>query len=76
MQTEEIILTVPSDVARRFRDATPEQRERAKEAVAQAVMSRDEQVRELERRMNQMAATARERGLTDARLEELLRGDG
>ncbi len=75
MQTEEIRLTVPADVARRFREATPEEQERVRAAVAHAFMSREERIEELKRRMDRMAETARERGLTSEKLDELLRDD-
>ena len=76
MQTEEIRLDVPADVARRFREATPKQRERVKDAVARIVARREEQIRELERTMDGMARTAQARGLTEEKLEALLRDDG
>ena len=72
MQTEQITLDVPADVARRFREATPEQQERVKDALARIVARREEQIRELERAMDAMARTAQARGLTEEKLEALL----
>ena len=75
MQTEQITITLPSDLAQRFRAATPQQQERARMALARVMMSREEQVRLLEQRMDRMAQTAHERGLTDEVLDELLGDD-
>ena len=76
MQTEEITLRVPADIARAFHNAPPEAREQVSTKVGEvlryALMTRGEAVREFERIADQMSKTARERGLTDERLQELL----
>ncbi len=73
MQTETI--NVGPEVARAFRKASQEQRRRAETAMAVALMSREEAVRELERIMDRMSDTAQQRGLTPEKLEELLADD-
>ncbi len=73
MQTESI--NVRPEVARAFRKAPPEQRRRAEIAMAVALMSREEAVRELERIMDRMSDTAQQRGLTPEKLEALLAED-
>ncbi len=73
MQTETI--NVRPEVARAFRKATQEQRRRAETAMAVALMSREEAVRELEQIMDRMSDTAQQRGLTPEKLEELLAED-
>jgi hypothetical protein len=79
MQTETIELSVPADVARLFRSATPEQRQKAGEQIAQAIryalMSHRQAVEEFERISNEMGAYAKSQGLTEEKLEELLKED-
>ena len=73
MQTESI--NVRPEVARAFRKVPPEQCRRAEIAMAVALMSRKEAVRELERIMDKMSDTAQKRGLTPEKLKELLAED-
>ena len=73
MQTESI--NVRSEVVRAFRKAMPEQRRHAETAMAVALMSREEAVRELERVMDRMSDAAQQRGLTPEKLEALLADD-
>ncbi len=75
MQTETIRLDVPPEVARRFREATPEQRARATAALAHAVMSREEAVEAFHRIASTLSAEARENGLTEEGLQALLDED-
>lgn len=69
MQTDVINLIVPSEIARAFRNASPEAQEQASqkalEVLRYALMNRADAVREFNRMADQMAKTARNRGMTD-----------
>ena len=79
MQTENITLKVPVDVARLFRSATPEQRIKAGEEVSRAIryllLSSQEAAQEFNRISEEMGTYAKAQGLTEERLEELLKED-
>ena len=83
MQTEEIKLNISSDLAERFRSATPEQQQKALDGIIRAaeetirytLMSDDEAAREFQELSLRMGAYAAKQGLTEERLEALLRDD-
>lgn len=79
MQNEFIKLNVPAEIAAAFRKASPEAQakasEKAWEVLRYALMSRKDALREFDRIADQMASTARNRGLTEEKLEELLGDD-
>jgi len=79
MQPDFIKLNVPPEIATAFREATPEAQakasEKAWEVLRYALMSRKDALREFERIADKMSATARERGLTEEKLEKLLGDD-
>ena len=83
MQTEEIKVELPSDLAERFRNATPEQQRKALGGILQAVeetirytlMSGEEAAREFQQLSQRMGAYAAEQGLAEEKLEALLRDD-
>lgn len=70
-------LRVPKDIAEAFQNASPRKRRRSEQAMASALMSREEVVkmfRDITERASEYAA---EQGLTSEKLDELLRkGDG
>ena len=76
MQTETIRLKVPREVARRFKDASPEQRERASFVVTQVLMSADEAAEEFSRIATDLSHKAQEKGLTEDGLSKMLGEDG
>ena len=79
MQTEEIKLNVPADIARLFRLATPEQQLKVSEQLARAIryalMSEEQATEEFERISQEMGAYAKAQGLTEEKLTELLQAD-
>ena len=80
MQTDFIKLNVPEDIAQAFRNATPETQERASKNVwsilRYTLMSPEEAVRAFDRIADAMGNTARDRGLTEEKLRELLDSNG
>ncbi len=72
MQTEKISFEVSRKTAQAFRSASPEERQRIQAMIEISLMSREEAAEQLERIMDDMSRTARERGLTDDLLEEIL----
>ena len=72
MQTETIRLKVTREVARRFKNASPEQREGASSVVARVLMSADEAAEEFSRIATNLSHEAQESGLTEDGLDELL----
>ena len=72
MQTEKISFEVSRKTAQVFRSASPEERQRIQAMIEMSLMSREEAADQLERIMDDMSRTARERGLTDDLLEEIL----
>ena len=72
MQTEKISFEVSRKTAQVFRSASPEERQRIQAMIEMSLMSREEAADQLERIMDEMSHTARERGLTDDLLEEIL----
>ncbi len=76
MQTDVINLIVPSEIAQAFRNASPEAQEQASqkalEVLRYTLMNRADAVREFNRMADQMAKTARDRGMTDELLQYLL----
>ena len=71
MRTETIRLKVPREVAKRFKDASPEQRERASSVVARVLMSADEAAEEFSRIATNLSHEAQERGVTESGLDEM-----
>ena len=65
MQTETIRLKVTREVARRFKNASPEQRERASSVVARVLMSADEAAEEFSRIAMDLSREGKENGLTE-----------
>ena len=72
MQTEKISFEVSRKTAQAFWSASPEERQRIQAMIEMSLMSREEAADQLERIMDDMSRTARERGLTDDLLEEIL----
>ena len=75
MQTEQITVQVSPEVAKRWRNAPPEQRRRAEIALMYALMTREEVAAELSRFMDHLGEGAKARGWTDEMNEALLRGN-
>ncbi len=75
MQTEKIYLDVSQKAAQAFRRASAEERQYIQAMIEVALMSRKEAADELGRIMDTMSRTARERGLKDDMLEEILNDD-
>lgn len=79
MQNEIIKLNVPAEVAAAYRKATPEAKARASEkaweVLRYALLSRKDALQEFDRIAGEMSATARDRGLTEEKLKELLGDD-
>lgn len=79
MQTETITLTLPSELAKRYRQAPPEEQDRIKqraEAFLQRIlMTREEAAEQFKQLTEEMGAYAASQGWTDEMNETLLRGD-
>lgn len=71
---KEITITVPEEVADAYEEASTSDRVRAQRALAHSLMSREQAAEELRDILDRMGKTAREHGLTDQKLEELLHG--
>ncbi len=72
MQTEKITLDVSPKAALAFRRASPEEQKRIRNLIEVSLMSQEDAAQELGRSMDDMSRTARERGLTDDILQEIL----
>lgn len=75
MPSSKATIEVPEALARAYREASPEQRERAERAMAVALMSRSEVAREFRRVTERASKYAAEQGLTPDTLDALLRED-
>ena len=75
MPKETITMQVPAATARAYKQASATQRRRAESALALSLQTPDQAAEELKRILNKMSATARQRGLTEEKLHELLDED-
>lgn len=79
MHAEKITLTLPSELAERYRKASPEDQDRIKQRAEQflqrILMTREEAAHEFKRLTDKMGAYAASQGWTDEMNEALLRGD-
>ena len=75
MQTAEIKITVPAQVAERYQQATPEQRRRAEKALMATFMTQEEIAEQLGDLLDSISGKAEAAGWTDEMNEALLRGD-
>lgn len=78
MQAEEITVKVPSEAARAYRNAAPEERIRIEKSLRLSIQAQtnkaafEEATENLERTMDDIGRKARERGLTDEILRDIL----
>lgn len=72
---KEITITVPEEVAKAYEEASTSDRARAQRALARSLISEEEAAEKLRGILDRMGKTARERGLTEKKLGELLHGD-
>lgn len=75
MEKRTITLDVSPEAAEEFAQASPEDRQRAERAVSYALMSRSKAADALERILDALAEDAKASGLTEAKLDELLRDE-
>jgi hypothetical protein len=75
MPSSKAPIEVPEALARAYREASPEQRERAERAMAYALLSRSEVAREFRRITERASDYAAEQGLTQDTLDALLHED-
>lgn len=75
MKKEKLTIEVPEQTAQAYRDASPERRRRAEEAMQVALMSREEVAAAFDRLTSRTSQYAQERGLTEEKLADLLRED-
>ncbi len=75
METTTININVPEDVARAYEHASAPDRRRAERALAFALRSRAQAAAELEQLLERMSKTAAARGLTEEKLQKLLKDD-
>ena len=66
-------IEVPASVAEAYRSASPESRRRAEQAMAAALMAKEEVVRAFRNITERASEYAAEQGLTPEKLDELLR---
>lgn len=69
-------IEVSEDLARAYREASPDQRVQAERAMAVALLSRPELADEFDRITQRASEYASEQGLTPEVLTDLLRGNG
>ena len=79
MHAEKITLSLPSELAERYRNASPEEQDRIKQRTEQflqrILMTREEVAQEFKRLTEKMGAYAASQGWTNEVNEALLRGD-
>ncbi len=72
METRDITVRVPSDVARLYEDASPEERQKLDALISIWLRQVEHPQRTLEEVMEDASAQARAAGLTPEKLRELL----
>ena len=72
---KKIMIEVPEEVAQAYKKASSSDRKRAQRALAYSLMSRKDAAAELRDILDRMGRTAKERGLTEDKLDELLNDD-
>lgn len=75
MRERKITIEVPEETAEAYEKASPERRERAKQAMAFALLSRPEAAAAFQELTARMSDHARKQGLTPEKLGELLKKD-
>jgi TFIIF-interacting CTD phosphatase-like protein len=73
---KEITIEVPEEVAQAYEKASASDRKRAQRALAYSLMSREEVADELKEIFDRTGKTAKERGLTKDKLNQLLSEHG
>lgn len=75
METSEIIIKVPVQIAKRYQQASPQQRRRAEKALMVSFMTREEISEQLGALLNRISEKAEAAGWSEELNEALLRGD-
>ena len=73
---KKITIEVPEEVAQPYEKVSASDRERAQRALAYSLMSREEVADELREILDRAGKTAKERGLTEDKLNQLLSESG
>lgn len=75
MSKETITIEVPPGTARAYEGASPLDRERVRQALVFALQTPGDATAELRRILDTIGTKAREHGLTEEKLDELLGGE-